>query len=582
MHARTHRQRLYTAITNAMVSSLLILLMLVGFLFTTHTAHATVTTYPAASWWSGQNCDESFYESNDPGSEQVELKFSWRGIQVCAYGDGQNANFSNVTRSAPEGTAMLEWQCTELVKRFLYLAYGAPPISNAGGDQIVDRYEEEYPDMFEKVDNPNNGTTQRWPKAGDVVSYSTVHTAIISNVAITDAANGDATLTIIEQNAANSGSTSAVMDNWVIQGGVDDPTGSGADTITEWLTPRWANNSPSANTEHILYGTAATSTSNVWAVGYDQPSGSSQKPVTYLYNGSSWTKYSPTLPGSGHHDLFGVEAISSSDAWAVGSYVNSTRKTMAFHWTGSSWGSKVTSADPSTGTNPANEFYDVEYDGTDTWAVGMYRTNQVPQPMIQKWNGSNAFTDQSPLLPPGATGGQLYGVDFSSSTNGWAVGQDESGSKDRYLVYRYDGSSWAGITGSTGPAALTSIYAVSDTEAWAVGSSGSGALVMHYTSGGGWQQDVTATNSAWMPTNATLKGVSGDGASNIWIVGYKGAQPMAWHYDGTDWTKANPPYEGTASAGSSLRGVTVISGDAWAVGASRSGSLNWPLTYLWD
>jgi hypothetical protein len=73
---------------------------------------------------------------------------------------------------------------------------------------------------------------------------------------------------------------------------------------------------------------------------------------------------------------------------------------------------------------------------------------------------------------------------------------------------------------------LTDVWAASDTDAWAVGGSGT---IRHYT-GAPLQWDVI-TN---VPTTEGLNGVWGTTSSDVWAVGNAG---VVLHYDGTTWTR---------------------------------------------
>jgi hypothetical protein len=63
-----------------------------------------------------------------------------------------------------------------------------------------------------------------------------------------------------------------------------------------------------------LFGVAATSTDNAWAVGQATSSG---KTIILRWNGTAWARVpSPTPSGGGA--LYAVTATSASNAWAVG------------------------------------------------------------------------------------------------------------------------------------------------------------------------------------------------------------------------------------------------------------------------
>ncbi len=117
---------------------------------------------------------------------------------------------------------------------------------------------------------------------------------------------------------------------------------------------------------------------------------------------------------------------------------------------------------------------------------------------------------------------RLRGLDGASPKVVWGVG--ETGAAIR--ITNADGESptvevMNPLTWST----LEGVWAVSDTEAWAVGARG---LVIH---------NVGATFD-WqvmeVPTGEHLHAVAGSSSSDIWAVGDKG---VVLHYDGTTWSR---------------------------------------------
>ncbi len=87
----------------------------------------------------------------------------------------------------------------------------------------------------------------------------------------------------------------------------------------------------------------------------------------------TWTIVaSPTPTTTENSQLDGVAAISATDVWAVGFFtVNTTPRTLAEHWTGSSW-SIVTSPNVKPGT-ASNVLVGVApISPTDVWTVGNF------------------------------------------------------------------------------------------------------------------------------------------------------------------------------------------------------------------
>src|SRR5215469_5006693 len=74
-----------------------------------------------------------------------------------------------------------------------------------------------------------------------------------------------------------------------------------------------------------LYGVAATSATNAWAVGY-RFNGTTRQTLVERWNGTSWAQEKSPNPGGNANDnwLLGVSALSARNAWAVGFYSDGT------------------------------------------------------------------------------------------------------------------------------------------------------------------------------------------------------------------------------------------------------------------
>jgi hypothetical protein len=78
-----------------------------------------------------------------------------------------------------------------------------------------------------------------------------------------------------------------------------------------------------------LNGVAATSASNVWAVGIATHGGQNNT-LILRWNGTKWTHVPSPDPGSSN-DLDAVAASSAANAWAVGSFNGIIHQTLAIH-----------------------------------------------------------------------------------------------------------------------------------------------------------------------------------------------------------------------------------------------------------
>ncbi len=128
--------------------------------------------------------------------------------------------------------------------------------------------------------------------------------------------------------------------------------------------------------------------------------------------------------------------------------------------------------------------------------------------------GPASAAAHKPMTHPDATGysteGQLYGVGAASDGNAWAVGRTESG---EVLLVNWDGTSWSRVTSPsvlTDTGSLNAITVVNSDDAWAVGSTGSAAspdsLIMHWN-GTAWTQvtSPTVTNGILYAVTANAK-----------------------------------------------------------------------------
>ena len=91
-------------------------------------------------------------------------------------------------------------------------------------------------------------------------------------------------------------------------------------------------------TVNDLFGVSAISGSDAWAVGAYLATHT--EPLIVHWNGTTWTQAPTPRPSPVQNSLFGVSAVSGSDAWAVGDYYNNATgaiDTLILHWNGTTW-----------------------------------------------------------------------------------------------------------------------------------------------------------------------------------------------------------------------------------------------------
>jgi hypothetical protein len=165
----------------------------------------------------------------------------------------------------------------------------------------------------------------------------------------------------------------------------------------------------------------------------------------------------------------------------------------------------------------------------------------------------------------------LQAVAAVSTNKVWAVGYAVHGTSKnnvvkRTLIERYNGTNWhivASPNVGTGDNVLTGVAVISGKDAWAVGYSSNGGLVLHFD-GLRWQ-----IFSA--PSACQFNAITAISANDVWAVGKIAYQPCAEHFDGTSWTLVHTPTMG--SSDNTLLGVSASSStNVWAVGTYCTGN----------
>ncbi|MFL5735485.1 MAG: S-layer homology domain-containing protein [Chloroflexia bacterium] len=352
------------------------------------------------------------------------------------------------------------------------------------------------------------------------------------------------------------------------------PTGT-RPTATATCSPAWGVVPSSGVGPYInlLIGVAAAARDDVWTVGYYSRADMIHDTIVGHWNGSSWTVVPNPNPGPFGNELWGVAAVSPGDVWAVGySGISNSplTQTLTEHWNGMEW-SVVPGANTITGSN---FLYGVDaVAANDVWAVGDYIRgtfqNATYQPLIEHWNGTQWSLVPAPDL---GTRGSLNGVSALSATDVWAVGSKGS----QTLAEHWDGTQWSVVPSpniGSGPGELSAVTAVSAHDVWAVGSSGSygnyRTLILHWD-GNAWS--VVPSPSPGTGNNQ-LGGVAAVSANDVWAVGYSQTNnvrhTLVLHWNGTVWRVASSPSPDTLE--NQLWGVAALSSnDLLAVGWSRT------------
>jgi hypothetical protein len=320
---------------------------------------------------------------------------------------------------------------------------------------------------------------------------------------------------------------------------------------------------------------AAIASNDIWVVGSTKDTVHSIRTGAEHWDGSSWSQIPAPDVGTGANQLNGVDALTSNYIWTVGYSTSSgLQKTLIERWNGTQW-RVVTS--PNAGTSGDNALTSVDaLSSTNAWAVGSSRTSASRKSLIQRWNGTSWTIVSSPN--PGTLGNSLLGVEAAGPNDIWAVGWKNSGNGLRSLLLHYDGTGWTEGAAvpkvGTGDNVLTGISAVSSDDVWASGYYVDGTqhktFTLHYN-GTTWSQ-VPSSNGA--DGTSVLMGIDASSPTDAWAVGFEYRAALD-HYvastqrwNGSSWSAFPSAISKDSTQDSAMFDVAKAPGtsQAWAVG----------------
>jgi hypothetical protein len=319
----------------------------------------------------------------------------------------------------------------------------------------------------------------------------------------------------------------------------------------------------------ILSGVDALSTTDGWAVG------GSGNGLVESFNGMRWATFpSPDLIGGNANNWAGlsaVDATSATNAFAVGSAsVAGDGGAVALRFNGTSW-SKT-----NVPNGASDSFTDVQaFSATDAWAVGRSTPTFNGVTLARHWNGSSWAVVTTPS--PGTRDNHLLAVSGTSPNDVWAVGWSRDlpyGNRaQNSLVLHWNGSAWSRVTSpnvGNAQTVLKDVVALSSTNAWAIGyttdfGGGARAVALHWNG--------TSWTVAAAPALGTLDTITALSATDIWASGTDstGAIQLA-NWRGTSWTTQPAPAAGGTGTPSLTGMAAVAPGTVWAVGSVWDGT----------
>lgn len=339
----------------------------------------------------------------------------------------------------------------------------------------------------------------------------------------------------------------------------------------------WAAQTPNTSgSSSSLAGVSALPNGDAYAVG--QVNG---QPLVEEWTGDSWVVEEVAAQYSGGYDA--VDAVSSTDVWAVGAaVVGASVYPLVAHWNGSTWSTSVGSS--------VGEYFGVSVDPStgNVWAVGATQSGGGQYVFLAECAACSSPSSTFTSMLSG-TKGQLSAVAVVSSTNIFAVGYTQSGSTNQNLGLHYNGSSWSTVTTPDPESSdtLSGLGASSTGAVWAVGGSTSTTSSVTAPVALTWNGSSFVNESPTLPSTASGALVAAtvlpDG--QVICVGYQDAvttttagsgqtttlgpeTPLVEAGNGTSWSQENVPSEATNGGIDNLLAVASINyGDVWVVGA---------------
>lgn len=267
-----------------------------------------------------------------------------------------------------------------------------------------------------------------------------------------------------------------------------------APLIQHWTGSAWTQvPSPDPAGGGVLNAVAAVSPDDAWAVGLIGPGPgvpSPTKPLIEHWNGSSWSITPSPVIASGA-SLHGVAATSPTDVWAVGwtgpNSSGNNHQTLIEHWNGTAW-SRVPSPNATGQYNSLNTVAATSY--RNAWAAGLTAFPGHNDTLIEHWDG-HAWTVVPSPTPDGDA--QVLGLGATRRTDAWAVGMtrgDSCSPNCATFIEHWNGTAWTRVP-SPGPTgggleALFSVSATGRHNAWAVGTIGYARTLQIHWNGKAW------------------------------------------------------------------------------------------------
>jgi hypothetical protein len=325
-------------------------------------------------------------------------------------------------------------------------------------------------------------------------------------------------------------------------------------------------------TPGILFGVAATSADNAWAVGCTDTCGKGGKTLILHWNGVKWSPVTSPKPVYGR--IGSVAAVSAGNMWAVGYTTTSTGaddKILILHWNGKTWTRQ--------GNLPvvSGSLNSVAVSGNTAWAIG--GTTGLNDTLIMRLIGNRWYV--VPADAPAAS--ILYSIAVTNAKTAWADGSTSAGGGSHGLVMRWNGTEWKSVANPLqGPNnILTGLAAGPGGALWADGEDYNSNFTAYTATTMLWNGKTWRNVSPGpLPGNNVLGSITFVPGGTAWAVGFAASGPIMMRWTGKSWTQVPNPAQGMVGELGSLSATSPS--NAWAVGFADRGSQPQTLIEHWN
>ncbi|HET7018436.1 MAG TPA: hypothetical protein VFI65_31240 [Streptosporangiaceae bacterium] len=210
--------------------------------------------------------------------------------------------------------------------------------------------------------------------------------------------------------------------------------GHGTELLLHWNGTAWKRVSfPGKGKVTSVLGITGSS---VWVT--DRSLNGDTPAQMWNWNGKKWHQTTiPALNGKAGYTLKGLSATSTKDLWAVGYFIDSNvvSNTVSIHWNGTKWSLVKGPALPMI--DGARLLAVAAISQKNVWAVG--DNAQFPA-VIEHWNGQAWKVVQSPAC------GGLFSISLIPGGNGWAVGAEPAAQDNIPVIFQKTGNTWNSVT----------------------------------------------------------------------------------------------------------------------------------------